>query len=75
MTAVFSAVEIGQELADLGISAFVSSFLRAKASCNVVLGQEANSNSDNGSNDEQMVFIAQSLGARQHRFMAERRVG
>ena len=33
MTVVFSAVEIGRELADLGISAFVPSFLCAEASC------------------------------------------
>ena len=39
MTVVFSAVEIGRELADLGILAFVSSFLRAKASCMLFLAK------------------------------------
>ena len=34
-----SAVEIGRELADLGISAFVSSFLHAKASCMLFLAK------------------------------------
>ena len=47
--AVFSAVEIWLELADLGIMAFLPSLCDKHAA----LGQEANGNSEDSGNNEQ----------------------
>ena len=68
---MLSAVEIRLELADLGIMAFFPNLCDKHAALN----QEANSNSEDGGNDETMVFITQSRVARQQCFMLERRVG